>query len=181
MSVEFLKNIYSELLQQKSELELEQNNIVIKLNENEKYIKRFKKEEEENYDAFSPRNQNQDLKKKIASFEKKNRLFLQRKEEIKKELTEIDLKIQGFYAVFKEEKMVKSSFKKNEKQKKKFRKFQETYIKDISSIISKLEFCSQLVDVDPGRCKLELSSLIKMLSGKIEDDRKVSETGEEVF
>ena len=44
MSVEFLKNIYSELLQQKSELELEQNNIVIKLNENEKYIKRFKKE-----------------------------------------------------------------------------------------------------------------------------------------
>ena len=77
--------------------------------------------------------------------------------------------------------MVKSSFKKNEKQKKKFRKFQETYIKDISSIISKLEFCSQLVDVDPGRCKLELSSLIKMLSGKIEDDRKVSETGEEVF
>ena len=181
MSVEFLRKIYSELLQERSELELEQNNIVIKLKENEKYIKRFKKEEEENYDAFSPRNQNQDLKKSIDSFEKKNRMLLQRNEEIQMKLNELNEKIQGFDLVLKEEKNIKTSVKKNEKQKKKYRKLQENYKKDISSIIYKLEFCSQLIDIDPVRCKLELSSLIKILYEKIEDEKqKVSETGEEV-
>ena len=181
MSTDFLEKLYSELLQKKSELELEQNNIAIKLKENENYIKRFQKEEEDNYDAFSPRNQNQELKKKIDSFQKENQLLLQKNEEIEIKLNEINEKIQGFDLVLKEERNIKTSVKKNEKQKKKYRKLQENYKKDISSIIYKLEFCSQLIDIDPARCKLELSSLIKILYEKIEDEKqKVSETGEEV-
>lgn len=181
MSAEFLKKIHSELLQEKSELELEQNNIIIKLKENEKYIERFKKEEEENFDAFSPRNQNQNLKKNIDNFEKKNLMLLQRKEEIRMKLDELSEKIQEFNLVLKEENNTKYFVKKNEKQKKKYRKLQENYKENISSIINKLEFCSRLIDIDPGRCKLELSSLIKVLYEKIEDEKqKVFETGEEV-
>lgn len=184
MSVEFLKNLYSELLQEKSELELEQSNIVIKLKENEKYIKRLKIEEEENYDAFSPRNQNQDLKKSIHSFEKKKTLLLQKKEEVEEKLNEVNDKVQGFEHVFQEEKEEESSFKRSEKQKKKCRKLRERHLNDLSNIIYKLEFCSQLVEVDPVRCKLELSSLIKMLYDKIDDNKdekkEISKTDEGV-
>lgn len=172
MSTEFLEKLYSELLQKKSKQESEQNNIVIKIKENEKYIKKFQKEGEENYDAFSPRNQNQNLKKKIESFEKENQLLLQKKEEVEISLDEINHKIQEFDTALKEKKDIITFYKKNEKYRKKYRKFQQRYAEDISSIIHKLEFCIQLMNVDHRRCEMELTSLIRSLYEKIEDEKK---------
>lgn len=172
MSVEFLKNLYLELLQKKSELEIEKNNLEIKLNENEKYIRLLKKEEEESFDAFSPRNQNQDLRKNIESFEKKKELLLQRENEIGFTLQEVNERIKEFDIIFRESKEEKDFLQKYAKQKKMIRKLQKRYRKDISFINSKLDFCYQIIDVDVKRCKSELFNLIKLLSERTEDNQE---------
>lgn len=182
MSTDILKKIYSELLQEKAELELEQNSIVIKLKENEKYIKRLRTEEEESFDAFSPRNQNQDIRKNIDSFEKKSEILSQRNSEIEMKQNELNEKIQGLEQLFQEDKKEEDFSEKRSRQKKKFRKLKEEYLKDLSFVLSKLEFCSRLVDLDPVRCKSELSFLIKALNEKVNgnQEQKSPETNEEV-
>lgn len=182
MAADILKKIYSELLQEKAELELEQNSIVIKLKENEKYIKRLKTEEEESFDAFSPRNQNQELRKNINSFEKKSELLSQRNHEIEVKQNELNEKIQGLEQLFQDEKKEKDVSEKRSRQKRKLRKLKEEYLKDLSFVLSKLEFCLRLVDLDPVRCKSELSFLIKALNEKVNRDQeqKCPEANEEV-
>lgn len=182
MSTDILKKIYSELLQEKAELGLEQNSIVIKLKENEKYIKRLRTEEEESFDAFSPRNQNQDIRKNIDSFEKKSEILSQRNSEIEMKQNELNEKIQGLEQLFQEDKKEEDFSEKRSRQKKKLRKLKEEYLKDLSFVLSKLEFCSRLVDLDPVRCKSELSFLIKALNEKVNgnQEQKSPETNEEV-
>lgn len=182
MSTDILKKIYSELLQEKAELELEQNSIVIKLKENEKYIKRLRTEEEESFDAFSPRNQNQDIRNNIDSFEKKSEILSQRNSEIEMKQNELNEKIQGLEQLFQEDKKEEDFSEKRSRQKKKLRKLKEEYLKDLSFVLSKLEFCSRLVDLDPVRCKSELSFLIKALNEKVNgnQEQKSPETNEEV-
>lgn len=179
MSNDILRKIYSELLQEKTELELEQSSIVIKLKENEKYIQRLKTEEEDNFDLFSPRSQNQDFRKSMDSFEQENQSLSQRNREIEIAQEKLNEKIQGLKQIFQDENNLSE---KRVKQKKKFRKIKEAHAEDLSFIISKLEFCFKIVDVDPVRCKSELSLLIRSLNEKTNRDhiQKTFEVSEEV-
>ena len=152
---EFLKSIRSGCMEQKMELETEYNRILIKQKENEKQMLRLKEEEMQNFDAFSPRKQ----------------MFHQKIEEMKEQKKKLDaeiLKISSVLKYFKENYMEKKDLTLSSKGKKKYQKLQERYQGELGELIHKIEFCFTLIDLDPVRCKIELSALLNHLYSKKE-------------
>ena len=168
---EFFFFFCSGCMEQKMELETEYNLILIKQKENEKQMLRLKEEEMQNFDAFSPRKQKSNLKDTISNLEKENQMFHQKIEEMKEQKKKLDaeiLKISSVLKYFKENYMEKKDLTLSSKGKKKYQKLQERYQGELGELIHKIEFCFTLIDLDPVRCKIELSALLNHLYSKKE-------------
>lgn len=159
MVSDFFKKLHSEFLEQKLEAELELKNINIKLNENQKFIQKLKEEDERNFNAFSPRKQNSKLKDNIKNLKNEQELLLKSLEEIQIHLDFLNQRLSEFDTFSKE---LRSKYF-NEKEKKKID------LEGLKDVVHKLEFCVQLIQLDPNRCKLELMSIIKMFYEIIEN------------
>ena len=130
-----------------------------------------KEEEMQNFDAFSPRKQKSNLKDTISNLEKENQMFHQKIEEMKEQKKKLDaeiLKISSVLKYFKENYMEKKDLTLSSKGKKKYQKLQERYQGELGELIHKIEFCFTLIDLDPVRCKIELSALLNHLYSKKE-------------
>ena len=46
---------------------------------------------------------------------------------------------------------------------------EDNLLDSMKNILNRLELCSQLIDIDPVRCRLELSSIMKILTDLIEE------------
>ena len=46
---------------------------------------------------------------------------------------------------------------------------EDNLLDSMKNILNRLELCSQLIDIDPVRCRLELSSVMKILTDLIEE------------
>jgi len=193
MVVTYLENIYSDLLEEKIRTEQEQNDIITKMNERLKYIERLKEEDEKNFDAFSPRKQNINLRQEIKNLENEQNICSDSLNKKKQELIEIDSKIAELNSVLKiakeqiaaNEKIVENNIDENEIFKIKLletqelerqriaRELHDSSVQCLTSLVHKTEFCTKLIDVDPIRCRLELSSMSKNLKKIIEEMRQM--------
>lgn len=164
MEAELLIKFKNEFLNKKTELESKRNSLVIQMEEKKKYLEKLMEEDRYNFDAFSPRNQNKNLKENIVSLEEeKNELNLE-VEEITKEIEywnekilEIDSELENQKQEFSHE--TNSDFKAGKEERN-----------QLSDILHRITLCHQLCLVDPKRCKIELSLVLEKLNRIVLDD-----------
>ncbi|MCM1257144.1 MAG: histidine kinase [Roseburia sp.] len=193
MVITYLENIYSELMEEKIKLEQRQSDILSKMNERLKYLEHLKKEDEKNYDAFSPRKQNSDLRKQIRMVEKEQNTFNKYLDEKKKEILEINSKIDELSSVIRiakqqdatSEKIIENSLDENEIFKLKLletqelerqriaRELHDSTVQSLTGMAFKTELCTKLIDLDPYRCRLEILSMSKALKRLITEMRQM--------
>lgn len=193
MVIDYLSKIRAELLEEKLSIESKKKSIHIEINENTKFIERLKEEENRNFDAFSPRKQNLDLRNNISLLEKKQDELRETYEDTKNELLNINSKLAELDSVLKIAKKQKAAqnqyaehcidekdvlklkileTQENERQRI-ARELHDSSVQNLTSLVHKTELCSKLIDMDPIRCKLELSGMSKKIRKIIEDMRKM--------
>ncbi len=169
MVVDFLRKLRTEILGDKFELEAELKEIQIQLDENRKFVQNMKMEEEKSFDAFSPRRQNVELRNNICKLEEEQLKILGKFETIKSELDILNSRLTEFDLVLEDAKNQKVELKKvvdqaeNDQFKENWN--YDTLAQNVLSIKNKTELCFRLAELDPKRCKYELSSIIKELNG----------------
>lgn len=193
MIIEYLKKIRVDLMEEKSKLEKEQNKIQIKITENMKFIERLQVEEELNFEVFSPRNVNEKLEISIERLTEEQKVFINSDENVKKQLSIVNNKLDELNSVLKiarkqevnNSKLFGKSLDEDEYFKLKILETQETErqrvardlhdssVQSLTSLVHKTELCSKLIDMDPIRCKLELSSISKTVKEVIEEMRQM--------
>lgn len=155
MIIDFLNELKSEYLEKKYDLESQKNCLNIKLEENNKFIQRLNNESEQNFNAFSPRAQNDKFKSKINDLEKERQALVNQLNEVNSDLESLNLKLKQLEIVLK-------SVKKEKASEVKY-KFDPDMIQKIESAIHKLELSSKIILTDYFRCKTELSNANKIL------------------
>lgn len=193
MIITYLENIYSELLENRIQLEQEQSDITSKMNKHLKYMERLKLEYEKNFDAFSPRKQNLDLKIQIDQLENQQHDFLESIENKKRELIKIDSKIDELNSVLKiakqqcatNERIFEKSIQEKEILKLKLletqelerqriaRELHDSSVQCLTGLVHKTELCTKFLELDPPRCRLEMLSMTKSLRSIIEEMRQM--------
>ena len=169
MVIEFLQELRSEFLEQKLDLESERNNLCTKRNDNKKFIEKLKEKEGLNFDAFSPRKQNFEIKEQVNCLETENQSLSQKIDEIEQKLEALKNRLDQFDCTIK-------NVRKKEAESLTEEKFSDSLIFDLKHILKKVKFCESLVQTDPIRCKMELSLLLKMISQIIpSDNEKIQE------
>lgn len=169
MVVDFLRKLRTEILGDKFELEAELKEIQIQLDENRKFVQNMKREEEKSFDAFSPRRQNVELRNNICKLEEEQLKILGKFETIKSELDILNSRLTEFDLVLEDAKNQKVELKKvvDQAEDDQFKENwnYDTLAQNVLSIKNKTELCFRLAELDPKRCKYELSSIIKELNG----------------
>lgn len=193
MVIGYLENIYSEFVEEKIKLEQRQSDILSKMNERLKYLEHLKQEDEKNYDAFSPRKQNSDLRKQIRMLEKEQSTFTKYLDEKKEEILEINSKIDELTSVIRiakqqdatSEKIIENSLNENEVFKLKLletqeierqriaRELHDSSVQSLTGMVYKTELCTKLIELDPYRCRLEILSMSKTLKSLITEMRQM--------
>lgn len=193
MIKKFLKKIRSELVEQKFNLESEQQSIRIKLSENQKFVEKLKEEDLHNFDVFSPRKQNYSLRENIKKLEDEQQIYMEDSERVKQQLMDLDAKLDEIDSVIKiaarqeavHEKSVDNILKEENTMKLKLletqeyerqriaRELHDSSVQSLTGLVHKTELCTKLLDLDPVRCKLELSFMSKTLREVIDEMRKM--------
>lgn len=193
MVIEYLENIYSDLMEQKIKVEQRQNDITSRMNERLIYLEHLKQEDEKNYDAFSPRKQNSGLRKQIRMLEKEQSTFKKYLDEKKEELLDFNSRIDELASVIKiakqqdatSEKIIENSLNENEIFKLKLletqemerqriaRELHDSSVQTLTGMVYKTELCTKLIDLDSYRCRLEIMSMSKTLKGLITEMRQM--------
>lgn len=127
-----------------------------KIKENDKFIRILEESNDPNYEAFSPRQLNTFNRRKIAELHGEQATLAEDLAELKDQLGETDRRIEELSAVIRSAK--ESAVQKTEKPKP-----------ELAALVHQVELCRQLVDVDPVRCKQELSMIEKLLRDLLQD------------
>ena len=170
MVIEFLNKLYSEVLEEKMNLETKKQEIQIKIDENNKYIKKLKKSEEDTTDVFSPRKQNRNLRNNIIALEKEQKILSNELENFDEQILILNERLNEVEEVLKIAKQEELQKNLMYSQLEQIHMEQNEFdiSNDLNRIIHKAELCSKFIDVDSNRCKIELTSLIKMLYEMLE-------------
>lgn len=157
MLKQFLLNYKQELMERKIDLTKSFQNNEMLIKENEEYIRFVEASENKNYGSFSPQsyNTNNNLTE-IKELKEKQKQLKEISVRKKEEIEHIDQRLSELSSIIEEvrndeENRMRQDIKKASRNEK------------LDSLIHKIEFCINLVDVDPKRCKLELREIIKSL------------------
>lgn len=166
MIVEFLNKLYSESLEEKIKLESKYQEFKIKLDQNEKYIQKLKKNEEETVDVFSPRKQNRNFHNNIVLLEKEQHTLLSELETYNGRIATINARLKEFKEAIQiaKQREIQNNMISQTEQNEERQIQSDLEVSDmIYFIIHKIELCTKFVNVDPARCKIELTSLKQKL------------------
>lgn len=190
MVISYLEKLQSEYMQEKLNAEKELSDSQIHLRENIEFIKLLEESNDPNYEALTPREVNSKNKTKILELREEQKEIQQaiEKQEIYK--SECIEKLEELMAVLskakremmgnrQEDLMMSESYRitlletqENERQRIS-RDLHDYTVQNLTSLVHKAELCSKLVEMDPVRCKLELSMMSKTLRDIINDTRQM--------
>lgn len=157
MVIEFLNHLQEELLEEKIKLESKKKDLKMKIDENARYIQKLKDEAQSEFRAFSPR-RNESLHEGIRSSENDQLLLLKDYEDVERKYLSTSKYLSDLNHVIK-------SAKNDAREIDNTISMNQNY----NRIIQKVEFCTSLVDLDPVRCKMELSSLVLIIKKMMEN------------
>ena len=155
--------------------------------ENTEFIKLLEVNNDPTFESFTPRQVNGFNKTKIGELEARQKQLTNIMSDIRGEISSIDSEIYELNSVIKvaKEKLGSEEFQdearvklalletqENERQRI-ARELHDSTVQNLTSLVHKTEICSKIMDADPIRCKLELSSMNKILRDVIDDTRNM--------
>lgn len=176
MVIEYLQQIKDSYFEQKHALEKQLNLLEIQLKENTGMIKMLEETNDSCYELFTPRNVNSKNKAKINELMEEQKSINESIENLKNSIKEYSSKIEQLDQIVEEENreieivqeyteaMTQQNIVSEDEKKS-----SEDNLHGMKNILNRVELCSQLIDIDPVRCRLELSSVMKILTDLIEE------------
>lgn len=189
MVVEYLEQTKKQFIDKRQSLLDEISSLEIKSKENIRMIQMLEDTNDDNFESFSPREVSSYTKSKMVELSEEQKQIQQLLQDYRSEVLEFNLKIDEVTSVIKvaqneneicNEEISKSK-KSNlnvlesvEKERQRIaRDLHDSTVQNLTSLVHKSELCMKLIELDPIRCKLELSSMGKILREVIEDMRKM--------
>lgn len=195
MVCSYLENLQEEYLEQKIYVDKSLANLQVKLKENIKFLKLLEEDIDVNYESFSPRQTLSKNNQQILELKQKQKEILIEIDEKKEEQLSIIQKIDELNSVLKVARTNEAKLKEVEVAKKEelnnelcrmslleiqekerqriSRELHDSTAQNLTSLVHKTELCSKLVDMDPIRCKLELTTMSRALKEIINDTRQM--------
>lgn len=177
MVIEYLQQIKDSYFEQKHGLEKQLNLLEIQLKENIGMIKMLEETNDSCYELFTPRNVNSKNKAKINELMEEQKTINESIENLKNSIKEYSSKIEQLDQIVEEENreieivqeyteaMAQQNIVSDDEKKSS----EDNLLDGIKNVLNRVELCSRLIDIDPVRCRLELSSVMKILTDLIEE------------
>ena len=177
MVIEYLQQIKDSYFEQKHALEKQLNLLEIQLKENTGMIKMLEETNDSCYELFTPRNVNSKNKAKINELMEEQKSINESIENLKNSIKEYSSKIEQLDQIVKEEnreieivqEYTETMTQQNIVSEDEKESSEDNLLDSMKNILNRVELCSQLIDIDPVRCRLELSSVMKILTDLIEE------------
>ena len=177
MVIEYLQQIKDSYFEQKHALEKQLNLLEIQLKENTGMIKMLEETNDSCYELFTPRNVNSKNKAKINELMEEQKSINESIENLKNSIKEYSSKIEQLDQIVEEEnrkieivqEYTEAMTQQNIVSEDEKESSEDNLLDSMKNILNRLELCSQLIDIDPVRCRLELGSVMKILTDLIEE------------
>ena len=177
MVIEYLQQIKDSYFEQKHALEKQLNLLEIQLKENTGMIKMLEETNDSCYELFTPRNVNSKNKAKINELMEEQKSINESIENLKNSIKEYSSKIEQLDQIVEEEnreieivqEYTEAMTQQNIVSDDEKESSEDNLLDSMKNILNRVELCSQLIDIDPVRCRLELSSVMKILTDLIEE------------
>ena len=178
MVIEYLQQIKDSYFEQKHGLERQLNLLEIQLKENTEMIKMLEETNDSCYELFTPRNVNSKNKAKINELMEEQKSINESIDNLKNSIKEYSSKIEQLDQIVEEEnreiEIVQEyteamTLQNIVSEDEKIESSEDNLLDSMMNILNRVELCSQLIDIDPVRCRLELSSVMKILTDLIEE------------
>lgn len=178
MVIEFLQQIKDSYFEQKHALEKRLNLLEIQLKENTGMIKMLEETNDSCYELFTPRNVNSKNKAKINELMEEQKSINESIDNLKNSIKEYSSKIEQLDQIVEEEnreiEIVQEyteamTLQNIVSEDEKIESSEDNLLDGMKNILNRVELCSRLIDIDPVRCRLELSSIMKILTDLIEE------------
>ena len=178
MVIEYLQQIKDSYFEQKHALEKQLNLLEIQLKENIGMIKMLEETNDSCYELFTPRNVNSKNKAKINELMEEQKSINESIDNLKNSIKEYSSKIEQLDQIVEEEnreiEIVQEyteamTLQNIVSEDEKIESSEDNLLDGMKNILNRVELCSRLIDIDPVRCRLELSSVMKILTDLIEE------------
>ena len=177
MVIEYLQQIKDSYFEQKHGLEKQLNLLEIQLKENIGMIKMLEETNDSCYEIFTPRNVNSKNKAKINELMEEQKTINESIDNLKNSIKEYSSKIEQLDQIVEEEnreieivqEYTEAMTQQNIVSEDEKESSEDNLLDSIKNILNRVELCSRLIDIDPVRCRLELSSVMKILTDLIEE------------
>lgn len=177
MVIEYLQQIKDSYFEQKHALEKQLNLLEIQLKENTGMIKMLEETNVSCYELFTPRNVNSKNKAKISELMEEQKSINESIDNLKNSIKEYSSKIEQLDQIVEEEnreieivqEYTEAMTQQNIVSEDEKESSENNLLDSMMNILNRVVLCSQLIDIDPVRCRLELSSVMKILTDLIEE------------
>ena len=177
MVIEYLQQIKDSYFEQKHALEKQLNLLEIQLKENTGMIKMLEETNDSCYELFTPRNVNSKNKAKINELMEEQKSINESIENLKNSIKEYSSKIEQLDQIVEEEnreieivqEYTETMTQQNIVSEDEKESSEDNLLDSMKNILNRVELCNRLIDIDPVRCRLELSSVMKILTDLIEE------------
>ena len=178
MVIEYLQQIKDSYIEEKHALEKQLNLLEIQLKENTGMIKMLEETNDSCYELFTPRNVNSKNKAKINELMEEQKSINESIDNLKNSIKEYSSKIEQLDQIVEEEnreiEIVQEyteamTLQNIVSEDEKIESSEDNLLDGMKNILKRVELCSRLIDIDPVRCRLELSSIMKILTDLIEE------------
>ena len=177
MVIEYLQQIKDSYFEQKHALEKQLNLLEIQLKENTGMIKMLEETNDSCYELFTPRNVNSKNKAKINELMEEQKSINESIENLKNSIKEYSSKIEQLDQIVEEEnreieivqEYTEAMTQQNIVSEDEKESSEDNLLDGIKNVLNRVELCSRLIDIDPVRCRLELGSVMKILTDLIEE------------
>ena len=175
----YLKKLKMEYTTKKQELEEKQEALKKLLRKNAEEQTTIEANTDESYELFTPRQVNVEQKVRMRALKEESVQKKQILDNIETELDSCQNKITDIEKIIRQarniaEKEKRSAESKEEEQQiaATIDEYMEKNQQFLYDLLGKLELCAKLIDLDPVRCKLELSDTMKKIVDSISDDNQ---------
>ena len=166
MAEEYLDSLKKTANRKKRELQKEKENLERQIRENKRQSDQIKPDKNANYDLFTPRSAKPDQKEKKKQLAKEMEALAKRQEELEQQISDNRRNIADIRELELKFREVRSA--EERAQQKENDKVEDEEKIDLQNILRRIELCYKLIDIDPVRCKLEMSEVMEYIQNQME-------------
>ena len=156
--IEYLEKCSNSLLEEKIFLEAEQKNLKQNIKELVAFRELLEKKNDPNFEIFTPHVVDPKNKEEIKNLKKQEE---ERKLELQTLTEQLEQKEEKYQELFAVIKQAKQDYTNNEEKSLLQNSLDEVVCKRLEQFITKIDLCSNLLNLDSMRCKIELDNMKK--------------------